>query len=307
MKKFFTKEVKIAVVAIIALCVLFFGMRFLKGMSLFSTDKTYYADFEDITGLSVSTPIYANGFRIGVVKDIRYDFSSKNDIVAEISLDKNFRMPKDSKAFLEASILGGSKVRLDIGVSNDYCQPGDTIFGGIDGGALSEAGEMVPEITKMLPRIDSIITNINILLANPALVGIEDNVYYVSKRLKASVDEINSLLAKTNREIPEILDNANKTMASASNVMAKVDDMDINATFAKIDATLDNVKNMTEKLNEGSGTLGAMINDKTLYNNLNASVTSLDSTLTSATSLLKDLQAHPKRYVHFSLFGRKDK
>lgn len=307
MKQFFTKEVKIAIVAIIALCVLFFGMRFLKGMSLFSTDKTYYADFEDITGLSVSTPIYANGFRIGVVKNISYNFKSKNDIVAEIALDKNFRMPKDSKAFLEASILGGSKVRLDIGASTDFCQQGDTIYGGIDGGALSEAGDMVPTITKMLPKVDSIMTNINILLTNPALVNIENDMQDITAQLKISVAEINTLLAQANKEMPGILSNANKTLASASNVMETIDGLEIDATLAKIDATLENVKNMTEKLNNGQGTLGAMLNDKALYNSLNASVTSLDSTLNSATVLLKDLQAHPKRYVHFSLFGKKDK
>ena len=104
--KYFTKEVQIALVAIAGIVVLFFGMKFLKGLTVFSSDDSYYVEFTDVSGLSVSSPVYANGFRVGVVEDVIYNFDSQEQIVAKVGLNQQLRLPKGSTAEISSDLLG---------------------------------------------------------------------------------------------------------------------------------------------------------------------------------------------------------
>lgn len=297
--KFFTKEVQIALVAIAGIAVLFFGLSYLKGLSLFSNDNTYYIKFDNVSGLSASSPVYARGYRVGVVKDIVYDYEKASDIVAVIDLDKRMNLPRGTQAELESDMLGNIKINLtfpqDLSV---MMAVGDTIFGSVDKGALGQVAEMIPAIEQMLPKLDSILVSLNTLLADPAIARSIHNVDQITGNLTTSTRELNVLMAQLNHEVPGMVTRANTVLDNTGELTGKLNELDLAATMAKVDETLENVHQMTEALNSDKGTLGLLMRDPALYENLNA-------TMRSADSLLIDLREHPKRYVHFSVFGRK--
>ncbi len=299
--KFFTKEVQIACVAIFGVVVLFFGLQFLKGLNIFSTEDTYYVAFDDISGLSASSPVYADGYKVGVVKDIVYNYGADGDIIAVVGLDKNMRLPKGSTAEIESDMLGNIKVNLLLAPNPlERIAAGDTIRGNKEIGMLSKAADMIPAVEKMLPKMDSILTSLNALLADPALASSLHNVDAITTELAATSKHLNTLTSNLNRRMPGMMDKADRVLANTDKLTKNISDMDIAATMTKVNNTLDNVEQMTAALNSKDGTLGLLMRDPQLYYNLSA-------TMRDADSLMIDLKAHPKRYVHFSLFGKKDK
>lgn len=298
--KFLTKEIKIALVAVCGLVILFFGMNFLKGLNLFSSANKYYISFKNISGLSSSSPIYADGYKVGVVKNIKYDYNKSGEIMVEADIDQELRIPKGSSAEIVSDMLGNVKVNLLLATNpRERVMPGETIMGGINDGALGKMKDMVPVVMGMLPKLDSIVTTLNILLADPAIAQSLHNVNTITGNLTVTTTRINTLLAGLNRSVPGVVSRADSTLYNANLFAKKLNNIDVEGTMAKVDATLANVEELTAKLNSNEGTIGLLMRDPSLYNNLN-------STMRSADSLLIDLKAHPKRYVHFSLFGRKD-
>jgi len=299
--KFFTKEVRIALVAIAGLVVLFFGMSFLKGLNLMSTDSVYYISFKNISGLSSSSPIYADGYKVGTVKGIKYDYDGNGDIMVEASLDKDLRIPAGSSAEIESDMMGNVKVNLLL-ANNPHrrVMPGEVITGGINDGALGQMKDMIPVVEKMLPKLDSIMNSLNILLADPAIQQSLHNMETITGNLTLTTRELNTLMAGLNRSVPGMMRRADNVLENTERLTANLNCVDIEGTMAKVDATLTNVREFTERLNSNEGSLGLLMRDPALYNNLNATVRDADS-------LLIDLRNHPKRYVHFSVFGKKDK
>ena len=297
----FTKEIKIALASILGIVVLFFGLQFLKGLSVFSSDNTMYVAFTDATGLAVSSPVYANGYRVGVVKALNYDYDPHGKIVAEIGLNKQMRVPVGSRAELASDLLGNIKINLVL--SDDplnMIAAGDTISGGMEVGIMSKVSDMMPVILDIAPKLDSIMTSLNLLLTDPALRNTLHNVEGMTGNLNATSQELKLLSASLNREVPTTLNKVNGVLDNTHQLTHNLSQLDVEAMNAKVNQTLANVEQMTQRLNSNEGTLGLLMRDKSLYNNLNA-------TAASADSLLTDLKAHPKRYVHFSIFGKKDK
>lgn len=299
--KFFTKEVQIALVALVAIVVLFFGMQFLKGLSIFSSDDSYFVKFDDISGLSVSSPVYANGYRVGVVEDIIYNYEKTDDIVAVMGLDKKLRLPRGTRAEIASDLLGNVKVELRIGdASQGLLAKGDTILGGQQEGAMAKAVNMIPQIEKMLPKLDSILASVNTLLADPAIASSLHNVDDITAQLNTTAAQLQQMTVALNRQMPTVMQHANATLANTQTLTKNLSDLDIAQTMARVNATLANVEQMTAKLNSDEGSLGLLMRDPGLYNNLNTTMIHVDS-------LMLDLRQHPKRYVHFSVFGKKDK
>lgn len=298
---FFTKEVKIALVAIVGLVVLFYGLNFLKGLSIFSSEKIYYIKFKDVSGLSQSSPIYANGFRVGVVKEVIFDYSNPESVKVAVNVDKQLNMPEGTSAEIVSDVLGNVQVNLLIGDNKGrQLEPGSVIEGEINEGALGQVKKMIPTIEKILPKLDSIMTNLNVLLTDPAVAQSLHNVETVTANLTTSTRQLNMLMGQLNRDVPAMTQRAGRLMDNANMVAENLTKVDVEQTIRKVNATLDNVQQFTEQLNSNNGSLGLLMRDQSLYNNLN-------STMQSADSLLINLRENPKRYVHFSLFGRKNK
>lgn len=299
--KFFSKEVKIALVAICGLVILFFGMNFLKGLNLFSTSNTYIISFKDISGLSASSPIYADGYQVGVVKGIQYNYDNAGNISVVAEVDNRLRIPKGSSAEIVSDMLGNVKVNLLLANNpRERVNPGETIQGGINDGALGKVKDIIPAVMQLVPKLDSILTGVNALLANPALAHSLQNVETMTGDLTVTTRRVNSLLATLEGRVPDMVTRTDSLLYNANTMAKNLSTIDVAGTVARVDETLANVEEFTRQLNNNQGTLGLLMRDPALYNNLT-------STMRSADSLLTDLKAHPKRYVHFSLFGRKDK
>ena len=305
---FFTKEVKIALVAIVGIVVLFFGLHFLKGMPVFSTDKVYYASFKDINGLSSSNPIYADGYQVGNVKSIIYDYNKSGRVLVEFQVDNDLRIPQGSSAEIVSDLMGNIKMNLLLANNpRERVEPGDTIQGNLDAGLMGSVQSLVPAVAAMLPKVDSILSSVNMLLADPALRASLHNIQTISANLAVTSAGLNRLVAEANGKVPGILSKADYAMGKAGSTLNNADrlsanlaQLDVAQTLAKVDRTLDNVESVTRQLNSPNSSLGLLMRDPGLYNNMN-------NTVRSADSLLTDLKKHPKRYVHFSLFGKKDK
>lgn len=296
-----TKEIKIALVAICGLVIMFIGMNFLKGLNLFSSTSTYFISFDDISGLSSSAPIYADGYKVGAVSDIQYDYDKSGNIIIKAEIDKQLRIPQGSSAEIVSDMLGNVKVNLLLANNpRERVAIGGIINGNINNGAMGQLQDMVPTVMAILPKLDSIAASLNVLLADPALANSLHNVETVTGNLTVTTTQLNTLLTNLNRDVPGMMKKAGNVLDNTTTLTANLSKVDVAGTMAKVDATLQNVEEFTAQLNDREGSLGLLMHDPALYNNMN-------STLRSADSLLIDLKAHPKRYVHFSLFGRKDK
>lgn len=296
-----TNEIKIALVAIVGILVLFFGLNFLKGMSLFSTDATYYVAFKDISGLSSSNPIYADGYKVGVVKSIQYNYAKKGDVLVQIDINPDLRIPKGSSAEIESDLMGNVKMNLLLANNpRERVNKGDTIIGSKNSGMLGNVAKLLPTVQQMLPKLDSILSSVNTLLADPALAHSLHNIEGITANLNTTSQQLNTLVAGVNRQVPGLLRRADGVMVNANTFTGNLAQVDIAGTMAQVNQTIAQLNAFSQQLNSKEGSLGLLMHDPALYNNLNKTMVSVDS-------LLINVRQHPKRYVHFSLFGRKDK
>ena len=296
-----TKEIKIALVAIVGILVMYFGINFLKGMNLFSTNNAYYMTFDDIQGLGASTPIYADGYKVGTVDGLEYDYKENGPIKVKVDINKDLRIPQGSKAEIVKDLMGNLQVNLLLANNpRERVEPGGVIPGAVNGGMMDKAANLIPVVEKMLPKLDSILTNVNALLADPALAASLHNVETITSNLTVSTRELNTLMAGLNKQVPGMVRKANGVLDNTNRLTANLASLDVQGTLNKVNQTLESAHQFTEKLNSNQGSLGLLMNDTKLYDNLT-------STMSHADSLVIDLKAHPKRYVHFSVFGRKDK
>lgn len=293
------KEFKIGIAAIVALIILFIGINYLKGINMFKSESYYHVDYTEVNGLALSSPVYANGFKVGLVRDIQYNFNKPGHITVGIEMDDNIKIPVGSKAELVTEMLGTVKMNLIMNYGeNQTIAPGDTIEGYANNGIMAKAEkDLLPQMEKMMPKLDSILSSLNKILADPAIGNTLKNAEQITASLNQTSSHLQRLMSN---DIPKLTGNVTAITEDLKVISGNLKGIDYAATFNKIDETLKNVYALTDKLNKKDNTIGLLLNDPELYNNLNA-------TSENAASLLKDLQENPKRYVHFSLFGRKSK
>lgn len=297
--KFLTKEVKVGVVTILAIGILIYGVNYLKGIDIFNPSKYVYVKYNNINGLLKSSPVYADGFKVGTVSDIIYAYDNPGNVVVQIELDDQVRIPKGSYAELRTEMLGG--VTMHLLLSNNMresYQVGDTIPGVLNNGIMDVlAKDFVPQVERIVPKLDSILTSINTLLADERINSILSSADVTMQNLKQTSVSLNKLMKN---DIPVAVDKLNKIEDNLIVVSDNLAGIDFAYTMNEVNKTLDNVSQVIAKLNSGDNSLGLLLNDTSLYDNLN-------KTAENASNLLFDLKENPKRYVHFSLFGKSDK
>ena len=303
--KFLTKEVKIGLTAVVATVLVFIGINFLKGINVFEATNTYYVQFKNIGGLAVSNPVFANGYPVGIVRTINYDYSRTDRVIVGIELDDEMRVPEGTRAELEAELMGGVKMTLILGQNpTKFVAQSDTILGGMHIGSLNKLEAMIPTFESILPKMDSIMSGINRLVNDSALIEVVHNTSSISKELAVAAKELNRSLPQLTSNLTAITNNVNK-------ITTDVAEVDLENMMAQVNSTLEKVQqfsaemneitaNLSAKMNSKDNTLGLFLNDRAVYDNLNSTMSHVDS-------LMIDLKEHPKRYVHFSIFGKKDK
>ena len=303
--KSLSKEFKIGAAGVVAIIILFMGINFLKGINLFKPSNYYYVKYEDVGGLPKSSAVYANGYRIGIVRKLFYDYDHPGNVTVEVEIDSKMRIPKGTVALLSSSMLGSIAMHLNLPVrATSWYNIGDTIPGGWEEGLTENIEKnMLPKMQVMLPKLDSILTSLNRLLADPDIPKTLSSVRVTADNLAVTSAELHNFMHNDmfalGKKVNKIGDNFISTSDNLNHVSSNLNSIDYAATFAKIDQTMTNVKSFSDRLSQKDNTLGLLLNDSTLYNNLNR-------VGDNANILLKDLKEHPKRYVHFSIFGKKD-
>ncbi len=296
--KYITKEVRIGIAGIVALCILVYGINYLKGINMFKPASYFYVKFNNVNALAKSSPVYADGVRVGIVRDIAYDYTQPGNVIVEVELDTDLRIPKGSTAELVSELMGG--VRMNILLNNNPREKyaiGDTIQGSLNNGMMEDVAKIMPQVQQILPKLDSIMISLNAILGDSSIPASLHSLQKITGNLEIASGKMAQVFSK---DIPQLTGKLNTIGDNFIVISNNLKEINYAGTFARIDSTIANVKLTTDKLNSKDNTIGLLLNDPQLYNNLNA-------TSINAASLLEDLKAHPKRYVHFSLFGKKDK
>ena len=274
MKMKFSKEATIGVVSIISLVLLYIGVNYLKGINLFRPANHYYVACSNVKDVTISSPVFVEGFKVGLVRSISYDYSTTGKILVEISLEESMRINKGSYISLEKTLLSGGELHIHL---NKY---------------VDEYLKMLPQIIDLLPKLDSILYSLQILVSHPALSQSLDHIEKTTASLEISSRRLNQLLGN---DVPVIASNLKTTTDNFAALSEEMKNLNLKGSIQSLNLTIDNLGQTTMKLNAKDNSLGLLLNDTLLYNNLN-------ETVVNASNLLIDLKQNPKRYVRFSLF-----
>jgi phospholipid/cholesterol/gamma-HCH transport system substrate-binding protein len=309
-----SNETKVGILTISALTLLILGFNFLKGKDLFKKSKKIYAVFNNLGGLSRSNEVKVNGYVIGTVYSLNKKDKNLDEIVATINLTEDVNIPKDSKAIITSPLVGSWYINIEKGEDPVVLKPGDTLKSILDVGILDDVkAQLTPTLTKVrntLDTLNTVLGSVNGILNSEAKNNLQQtlaNLNRASSALNGLLDNQSGSLAKTLNNAQELSqslkNNANDitaTIGNAKKASEKLAALEIQPTLDSLNAMISNMKLVVAKLNNNDGTLGALMNDRTLYKKITDAIL-------SAEILMDDMRAHPKRYVNFSIFGRKDK
>ncbi|MDR1631528.1 MAG: MlaD family protein [Dysgonamonadaceae bacterium] len=294
MKKFFSKELTIGFVTVVSLVILYMGINYLKGVNVFKPANHYYVKMPKVNELQISSPVYIDGFKIGVVDAIDFRFDKKDFITVQVNLDKQIKIETGSYFELKSGLTSGAYLDLRLNqYVGTYCSIGDTLNGISTPGMMDKiSSDLLPQVETILPRLDSILQGIQLLVNHPALSQSLEQISATTAALANSSQQLNQILAK---DVRPILSNLNQTTADLAVFSSNVKQLDLDLTLNKVNSSLENINQLSMQLNNKNNSLGLLLNDRSLYDHL-------DSTALNASQLLLDLKLNPKRYVHFSVF-----
>jgi phospholipid/cholesterol/gamma-HCH transport system substrate-binding protein len=313
MKKI-SNEVKVGVTALLTILVFIWLYNFLKGKDFLTSSAFYYSLYDKTGGLAESSPVEINGHKVGVVQSIDFIDAESGRLLAVFSVSKDFKLPRNTVAeIVPVSLLGGMKVQFVYGNGPGTYSEGDTIPGRLAESILDKLGtELIPvrdKVVSLVDALDSVISSVNEVLDTDFkkdLSGTLSNLNGATKSLDniigSNEKELNTTLDNLKMFSQMLADNSDKLGSTFSNLKEFTDTLaaaDIYTSVANLKATLENAATLIDKMNNGQGTAGQLLTNDTLYTNLANSLESLDV-------LLKDLKVNPGRYIHFSLFGKKD-
>ncbi|MDE5635450.1 MAG: MlaD family protein [Muribaculaceae bacterium] len=288
----------IGLCVLVALAILFFGIEFLKGVNVFKPANYYSASYTNVAGLQVSAPVSVNGFKVGQVSNISYEYDNPGHVLVEMSLDKALKVPQGSKAIIEADLLGTATVHLELAANDSYHNVGDKLVGITASGMMeSVSQDLMPGVNRILPTVDTLLTNVNTLVADPALAASIARLDHITMTLASTLDRLDRSVSN----LPAVMSNVYGITCSLDTMSRNLNSLASRLDNAGIDATLRNVqeisaqlKDLSVALNSEDSSLGQLIHDPALYQNLNGAVSSLDS-------LLIDVKKNPKRYISIKL------
>ena len=294
--KRFSKEVKIGATFLISVALLYIGVNFLKGSSVFSHYSTYYTVVSNTGGIAVSSVVTANGYQVGTVSRVEYDYARPERIVLAMRVNEALRIPKGTHAFLVNSLMGGVSIELRLAQSAVYYADGDTLPSGVADGLTGQIENvMLPQVNALIPKVDSLITALTTLVANPALEASISNVESISAKLNHTAGELNRLF---HDELPLLVTDLQGTARNVNKITSELATVDYVQTIARVDSAIAGLQTLSEALTSDRSSIGRLLGDTAFYNNLN-------EVCTNANALIEDVKAHPSRYINISVFGKK--
>ena len=306
MKLKYAREIKVGVLAVVCIFLLFFGFNYLKGVNIFSSIHSFHGVYTNIHGLELQAPVYIRGYKVGQVDNIAYDFTRDSSFTVDISIKRNINLPEGTRmALVSDGIMGGMAIELILPTMGEapqeelaYIPTGTTIPTTVVPGLLDGLQESVIQpLSNTLASLDTLVGQLQTQLDNNHIESILANADLAVADLQTSSKQLKNVM---NNQVPSVITKLDTTMSDLQQVVADVKDANLKATVARVDTALDNVNYLIADFRSPNGTVGMLLNDKGLYNHIDSAVVSVDS-------LLVDLKANPKRYVHFSLFGAREK
>lgn len=318
-----SNETKIGALTAIAVVFLILGFNFLKGKSVLKTGFFLYAKYTDIKKLGASNAVYANGYQIGTVYAAEAANPNLSQIIVELKLNSEYNIPDNSFAIIESNPLGSPAISINLGNSTSFLHSGDTMrtseSSGMFGELTDKLGPVADKVTVTLSSLDSLLKNFNSILDTSAkgnlhevfnnLSNLTASLAKSSVNLERMLNEQNGVLGHTLKNVDSFTNTLasnsyriNSILANVDTTTGKLSRTNFDSLVAKFNASADKLNAAMDKLNSKDNSVGALINDRELYENINSTIRSLNI-------LADDLRAHPKRYVDISVsvFGKKDK
>ena len=306
----FTKEIKVGFLAVLGIMMSVFSYNYLKGINLFDKNRKFIVKYEKVDGLSVSNPVTMNGFKIGKVQKINFNSKNTRELLVDIIIDNDVIFPKTSLAELyETGLIGGKAIAIIPDYKNDstIAIDGDYLKGVIKPGLTELVNQILPQVQL---QIEAVMKNAEIVLQNINTLFDDET----KKELKSSIEDFSNLtssLSETSDEISKLiadnsenLTNSLSDFRSASNNIKSITDSlnsdDIKSITINLNSLVNNLNSITTSLKNSEGTAGKLINDKSIYDNLENATNQLNR-------LIEDIKINPSRYINLSVFGKKNK
>lgn len=288
----YSREFKVGVLAIVCLGILYFGFNFLKGINIFSPTKVYVGTFDRINGLTAQAPVYIKGYQVGLVESIQYDFKQIPAFTVNVSIDKTIELPRGTQMALVADgLLGGGAIELQLPLMPNRAMPyqkGDTLPTHIEPGLIDNLQ------TGLLANLDSLLNEANTLLASLNEQLNEGSIYATLQHIEQITRDLTmsskDIRALTHNQLPAIMDKADATIEGLNDIINDVKAADIQGTVGKVDST---ISTLNAALQSQEGTVGMLLNDKTLYDNLNIALEDLDKAVLNVDSIMMSIKARP--------------
>lgn len=299
MKKIFNKEFIIGICVIAAIVILIFGIDYLKGINLFSPANFYYASYNNVAGLEISSPVTVDGYKVGQVREIQFDYDNPGKIKVLLALDKKLRIPVDSKATMGSTLMSGNFIALKLGKSAEKLPVGGNIDAIESSDLMSSlSDDIMPAVNQILPRVDSLLMNLNRIAGDPALLASIQRLDGITGDILATTG---SLKSTVNKDLPAVMSNVKSishgldtVTANLGILSAQLKSLPLNTTVDNVNALTANLTQFSKQLNDPNSTLGLLMNDPELYNKLNRVAADVDS-------LIVDIKKNPKRYISIKL------
>lgn len=305
------KEIKIAIFALVTIFCLYWGINFLRGKDLFKSNRVYYAYYDNVSGIAVTSPIIIKGISIGSVTKISFRPDMDNKVELQLSVKSAYKIPENSVAKIASTgIIGGKAIEFELGTSDKYLPDGSVIESqdetSIFDVAGSELDQLKQALSSIMKNLDRTLEGLNVIIGDDggdikrAIANIESITASLDRTISTKVDPIVDDLAQLSGALAGSSQSIKNSLTSIEQVSGELADSDLGLTVAKLSETVDGLNTVLASLNSTDGSLGLLLNDTQLYDSLAMATANLSS-------LLADIEKNPGRYVHVSVFGRKNK